>query len=234
MQSFRSSLLKSRALSNTVYNNSIIQQVNAKRTVVLASGQRVRGAIRNPDDILISKGYKYGENEENLKIIKNYLKSKLNDKYELPDNLLLQILTHKSFAHGSKPYNEKLSFIGKELLKFNISKYIINLESDYDFAINKKNFEGLGSFSHKMTSSDKLLFNYIKSNNLNEIFFCKTAKNQKEDQPSTIYSTIITSLIGAIASKSGKSAAEEFIQTEILPNILPKVEELRQSTVKNV
>ncbi|ODV63147.1 mitochondrial 54S ribosomal protein mL57 ASCRUDRAFT_31525 [Ascoidea rubescens DSM 1968] len=122
------------------------------RNIVLHSGKRQPGALRDPNDYLISpSGIKYSpikevskvpeaseasesheysgspeEIQESLKPIKSYFHSidpDLIDKNQISDKLLLQILTHKSFSHGHFPYSEKLSVIGFKFLK---KTYFIN------------------------------------------------------------------------------------------------------------
>ncbi|EMR10283.1 hypothetical protein PNEG_01546 [Pneumocystis murina B123] len=43
----------------------------------------------------------------------------------LPRDLLWQTLTHKTYFHGKYPYNEKLAFQGRFVLKFHISLKIV-------------------------------------------------------------------------------------------------------------
>lgn len=204
---------RSRLLISPSFNN--IQS----RNVVFVRGQRIQGLIRDPEEVLSSDGVKYGQSEETLKPLKTFLADK---NVSLPDDLLLQIITHKSFAHGSKPYNEKLSYFGEEILQLTSSKSVLAHESNSDFAINKINFDGLSSLAHRLILSDKFLASYAKSKGIDSIFFCRKAlPNGKQDklyQPKAIYSTITSSLIGAIALQHGKKKAEEFIEQEIIPS----------------
>lgn len=205
-------------------------QVRQTRNVVFARGERVRGMIRDPEDILTSQGHKYGITQENLKPLKEFL----GDDYKLPDKLLLQVITHKSFAHGTKPYNEKLSFLGEELLKYTASKYAIGTGSkatNYDFSVGNYNFDSLGSLAHRLMVTDKTLSEFAADKGLDKVFFCKVAvpqgSQEKGVKPKAMYSTITSSLVGAIALQHGKKAAEKFIEESVFADVLPLVKKVR-------
>ena len=188
-------------------------QQQQQRSIVFVRGQRVQGLIRDPSEVLSSDGVKYGAESDNLAPLKNYLSSlNLSTKIELPDELLLQIITHKSFAHGSKPYNAHISFLGEQILQLCATKHVVG---------KSKNLDAIGSLAHRIMWSDKLLAAFAESKNIDKVFFCKKAlpggNIDKLYKPKSIYSTITSSLIGAIASKYGKNAAEEFIEKELIP-----------------
>ncbi|KAH3660428.1 hypothetical protein OGAPHI_007014 [Ogataea philodendri] len=212
--------------SQIKHNTSGIQVIN-KRSVVFAKGPRVKGALRDPEDILTVNGIRYGSSEDNLKPLKTFLQTKLKGKYELPDKLLLQIITHKSFAHGTQPYNARLSYFGKELIQLSAAKYALSQPTDNEFAINNLNFDSLGSFTQSFMKSEKLLKEYAVLNNLDTVFFRRLAlPSGREDadyKPRSIWSTLTASLVGAIATQHGKKAAEEFIQQEIFAGTLDQV-----------
>ncbi|KAG7702050.1 hypothetical protein KL948_000506 [Ogataea haglerorum] len=202
-------------------------QVTAKRGVVFAKGPRVRGAIRDPEDIFTVKGIRYGLTEENLKPLKTFLQSKLQGKYELPDKLLLQIITHKSFAHGTQPYNARLSYFGRELIQLSAAKYAITRSTNNEYAINNLNFDSLGSYTQGLMKTDRLLKEYAVANNLDAVFFRRLAlPSGREDdnyKPKAIWSTLTASLVGAIASQHGKKAAEEFIEKELFGDVFKQI-----------
>lgn len=213
MQSF-SRMLRTPSIFNRV--GSSIYNTTSTRSVVFVRGQRVQGLIRDPSEILSSDGisYGYGENNSNISVLKNYLESlNLSKKLEFDNDLLLQILTHKSFAHGLKPYNSQLSFIGEQTLQLIATKYVLNQSNNELTAI--------GSIGHRLLWSDKLLAYFAQDKGIDSVFFCKKAlpggKIDKLYKPKGIYSTITSSIIGAITCKYGKSIAEEFITTELIP-----------------
>lgn len=191
-----------------------VQRGDQNRSIVFVRGQRVQGLIRDPSEILSSDGVSYGATKENLSALKNYVESlSLSTKIELPDDLLLQIITHKSFAHGSKPYNANLSFLGEQILQLCSTKYVLTQSSG--------SIDAIGSLAHRLMWSDKLLAAFAEAKGIDSVFFCKKAlpggKTDKLYKPKGIYSTITSSLIGAIASKYGKTISEEFIQKELIP-----------------
>lgn len=184
-----------------------------QRSIVFVRGQRVQGLIRDPSEVLSSDGVKYGTENNNLTPLKNYLNSlKLSTKIDFSDDFLLQILTHKSFAHGSKPYNAHISFLGEQILQLCATKHVIGQSG---------NLDAVGSMAHRIMWSDKLLAAFAESKGIDKVFFCKKAlpggNIDKLYKPKSIYATITSSLIGAITSKYGKNIAEEFIEKELIP-----------------
>lgn len=212
-------------VSKRLFSSIRLQRVNNSRTtsgiqhiqsrsIVFVRGQRVQGLIRDPSEVLSSDGFSYGATEENLSALKNYLDNlKLSQKIELSDDLLLQLLTHKSFAHGSKPYNAQLSFLGEQVLQLTATTHVSKQSKDKLAAI--------GSFGHRLLWSDKFLASFAENKGIDAVFFCRKAlpggKIDKLYKPKGIYSTITSSLIGAITAKYGKNMAGEFIEKELIP-----------------
>lgn len=195
-----------------ISRNFILQ----RRGIVYVRGGRVQGLIRDPTEVLTANGnlYSLENTTENIKHLKNYLQTA---NISLPDSTLLQILTHKSFAHGSKPYNSRLSYFGEQLLQFSASKNVLVENSTSIDSINTKSFAAIGSLAHRLQWSDKFLADFAETKGIDKIFFCKTASSEDSYKPKKIFSTITTSLVGAIAATHGKTVAEEFIQKEIFP-----------------
>lgn len=193
-----------------------VQQHQQLRSVVFVRGQRVQGLIRDPSEVLSSDGVHYdASNKEILTHIKSYINLlNLSNKIELSDTLLLQIITHKSFAHGSKPYNANLAFFGEQLLQFVSTKHVLNQCNG--------ELNAIGSFAHRLMWSDRLLAAFAESKGIDSIFFCRkalpTGKTDQLYKPKGIYSTITSSLVGAIGAKYGKAVAEEFIEKELIPS----------------
>ncbi|ODV97973.1 hypothetical protein PACTADRAFT_73627 [Pachysolen tannophilus NRRL Y-2460] len=208
----------------TIRNNQfrLITPFTQSRSIALVRGERLRGAIRDPEEYLTVKNHRYGVTEDNLKYIKNYLTKVENGKFLIPDDLLLQVITHKSFAHGSKPYNEKLSVIGFQLLKYYTSFYSISSPTNSKFAINNLNFDCLGSLVSKFIIHEECLAKFIKSKNINQIIFWKKASPLDEDPrtngENAVYSKVTSALVGAINLFHGTTKAQEFIKEELLDN----------------
>lgn len=96
-----------------------------------------RGPKKTPEDYLSVTGTLYPGNAETLRSTKEFL----GDKYILPDDLILQALTHKSFAHGLKPYNENLSIIGRHFLRLQTFTHATAQKSENPTALNGINFD---------------------------------------------------------------------------------------------
>lgn len=73
-------------------------------------------------------GIEYELNQDNIQHIKSYL----GDKFQIPDEIALQIITHKSFGNGIKPYNEKLAAMGSKLLSLFAAKHVVNKPTEKD------------------------------------------------------------------------------------------------------
>lgn len=196
--------------------NQSLRFVVQRRSVVYVRGGRVQGLVRDPTEVMTANGKLYAaENTaDNIKHLKEYLQQA---KVDLPDETLLQVLTHKSFAHGSKPYNERLAYFGEQLLQLTASKSVLGQSPAAVDAVNGVSFAAVGSLAHRMQWSDKFLADFAQQKGIDKVFFCKTASSEAAYKPKKIFSTITTSIIGAIAATHGKSVAENFITSEILP-----------------
>ncbi|EDO15428.1 hypothetical protein Kpol_1027p2 [Vanderwaltozyma polyspora DSM 70294] len=206
--------------------------LNPTRSITyLHSGTRVRGLKRDPASFLVSpKGVKYDElnrTEFNEKIDKILNLSKYDIK--VPNDLLLQCFTHKSFAHGIKPYNEKLSLLGLQFLKLQAGIYSIsqsvNLSPVQAGKIQKQidnlNFTNLGTQFSKLIISKYSTSKFIIEKNLDSLIFWKMrdpfkAKNYNGDH--TINSTVLAALIGGILKTNGPAKTANFITGELLNN----------------
>ncbi|CCH40886.1 54S ribosomal protein L15, mitochondrial [Wickerhamomyces ciferrii] len=198
-------------------SSSIISQ--SRSVVYLHKGPRVRGLVRDEEDYMYSpSGKKYGLNQENLQSLKEFL----GKEYELPDELSLQILTHKSFAHGIKPFNEKLSILGSHFLKNRASLYTIHKQEskDVDADINGLSISQLGSLTSRNITSSEILYAFIKKNNLTDVIFWKKRDALLTDPSKSgeikVSDGVVKAIIGAILSHHGKVKAEKFIDDVLL------------------
>ncbi|ANZ77145.1 BA75_03711T0 [Komagataella pastoris] len=199
-----------------------------RRSIVMVKGTRVQGAVRDPSEFLRLKGREYGVTDGNIGHLKQYLQTTQTGKYSIPDNeLLLQILTHKSFAHGLKPYNEKLSVIGFQLLKLQSSVHVISKPSDSPYALNGQNFDCLGSLLTKSIGNHKSLARFAKEKQFDQLVFWKKRDPTLEDPATsgedTVLGKTVLALIGAINLTHGKKVATEFIETELMPLLVEDV-----------
>ncbi|ODQ80132.1 hypothetical protein BABINDRAFT_161116 [Babjeviella inositovora NRRL Y-12698] len=186
------------------------------RTLVhLHSGKRVAGLKRNPSEYLKVGGYEYGVQAENLQFVKAFLAP-----YALPDEVVLQVLTHKSFAHGNKPYNDKLAYIGSRFLNNFLSIREASTSSTNAHAVNGLNFDVLGSPIDKSLASPATRYLFAKAHNLNKVLFW-AARDATIDNPHRsgevkITNDVVCALVGAVLLQKGEAVAQTFIQEKYL------------------
>nr|CAI6462004.1 ASB_HP1_G0027160.mRNA.1.CDS.1 [Saccharomyces cerevisiae] len=93
---------------------------------------------------------------------------------DLPEDVVLQCLTHKSFAHGSKPYNEKLNLLGSQFLKYQASIHSLRQNNvlspvargKVQRPLNNLNFTNLGTQLSKFLISKDAIAEFIKEKHL--------------------------------------------------------------------
>lgn len=196
----------------------------------LHSGPRVRGIKRNPESYMTNPyGLAYDQVSNQRGQSTSEFFSKIRNSLplqqfgiSLDDNLLLQCFTHKSFAHGKLPYNEKLSIMGLHFLKVQSSVHSMEIKPNISaeklndiMIINGKDFSKLGSFRSKKLLSDGRMYNFMKCLGLKELAFWKkrdpTASNIFNGEPKVI-SGILNSIIGAILLTNGSEKTALFVQ----------------------
>ncbi|CCE86076.1 Piso0_005725 [Millerozyma farinosa CBS 7064] len=183
--------------------------------IYLHKGSRIPGLKKDPEEVFTSyKGQKYGISEENLGHIKKFL----NDKYKISDDLILQILTHKSFGNGIKPFNEKLSAMGSKILNLFCAKHVIEQPTNNENAISGRNFDCLGSPMSKELSGRMSLGLFAQLNKLNTVMFWKSYNHELSFEASgemKVSAQMVYALIGAVTFVHGKKTAEEFIREKL-------------------
>ncbi|KAL3231721.1 Large ribosomal subunit protein mL57 [Nakaseomyces bracarensis] len=187
-----------------------------RRSLYLHAGARVRGLKRDPVSYLRNPaGLSYEEVKSDYQEkIRQALRFKEHD-IELSDPVLLQCFTHKSFAHGSRPYNEKLNLLGLQFLKLNAS--IHTVKGDGKVA----DFTQLGTLQSRGLISHHTAADYIIRKQLDPLVFWKM--NDVNDGPingkSKILSTVLNSVVGAIVLQQGPGKASQFVFEDLLnPN----------------
>lgn len=192
-----------------------------RRNIYLHKGPRITGLKRDPQEVLITnQGHQYGNTEENIKYIKEFLQ----DNYKITNELALQVITHKSFANGIKPYNEKLSAMGSKILNLHLGKLVIETSSNTnnDMAINNKNLDILGQPIAKELTGRLALGIFAKVNKLNSIMFWNSYNQGLSFESSgelKVSAQMMYALIGAINFTYGKEVTERFINEKIFPSI---------------
>ncbi|SCU83435.1 LAME_0C05182g1_1 [Lachancea meyersii CBS 8951] len=202
----------------------------SRRSVTyLHSGNRVRGLKRDPSEYLrLPSGLLYTEVEPSK--YHETVRSQLNLQSHgitLSDDVILQCLTHKSFAHGGKPYNEKLALVGAQYLKFLASVFSLKLPvplspvaaQNTQKPINGLNFTNLGSQGSKLLISKKTTAEVIKKRQLDSFVFWKKRdpiQSAAYNGETAIYASVLNALVGGILLTNGPEKASQYIQSELL------------------
>lgn len=186
------------------------------RNIYLHTGPRIGAIRRDPAEVFTTaSGHTYGKAPENLKHIKQFLL----EEYAIPDDMALQVLTHKSFGNGIKPYNEKLSAMGSKLLNLVLAKYVVAQETTNELAVNGKNLDVLGTPMAKELGGRMALGVFAKNTKLNTIMFWKLYNSLLSFERSgelKVSAQMMYALVGAVTFVHGKKAAERFVEEKLL------------------
>ncbi|KAL6450997.1 MRPL15 54S ribosomal protein L15 [Candida maltosa Xu316] len=185
------------------------------RSLYLHKGPRVEGLKRHPEAAFVNpQGVQYELNESNISKIKAFL----GKKYAIPDETALQVITHKSFGNGIKPYNEKLTAMGSKLVSLFFAKHVTNNNCNKPQAIEGKNLDVLGTPVSKELSSLRTAGTFAKLNNINDIMFWQSSKSTLGFESSgemKVSGQMLYGLVGAVNFYHGKEKAEEFISEKL-------------------
>lgn len=186
------------------------------RSIYLHTGPRIAGIRRHPDEVLQSvSGHRYGPTAENLANVKSFL----DTTYAIPDDMALQVLTHKSFANGIKPYNEKLGAMGAKVLNLFLAKHVVSADTQNELAVNNKNLDVLGTPMAKELGGRMALGVFAQKSKLNSIMFWKSYNSLLSFEKSgelKVSAQMMYALVGAVAFAHGKQVAEQFIKEKLL------------------
>lgn len=186
------------------------------RSIYLHSGRRVAGLRRDPQTVFQTPlGAAYKANDASLSEIKKFLEP----KYSVPDDMALQVLTHKSFANGIAAYNEKLAAVGLKVVNLALLKFVVEQPTDNELAINGKNLDVIGSPMAKELAGRKALGIFVKNNHLNKNLFWKLYNHLLSFEQSgemKVSAQMIYALVGAVTHVHGKNVAEEFVTEKLL------------------
>ncbi|OBA20631.1 hypothetical protein METBIDRAFT_43439 [Metschnikowia bicuspidata var. bicuspidata NRRL YB-4993] len=176
-----------------------------------------RLAIRkDPARVLaVHSGHTYEPSDATLLHIKTFLL----DRYAVPDDLALQVLTHKSFAAGMKPYNEKLSTLGSKLANLFLGKYVLEHRTHNDTAVAGMNLDVLGTPMAKELAGRMALGVFAKKRDLSRVMFWKSYNHLLSFEASgelKVSAQMVYAMIGAVAFVHGKAAAEAFVREKLL------------------
>lgn len=202
------------------------------RNIYLHKGPRVSGLKKHPELVFITKeGIKHEPSPKNLQ----YIKAFLEDKYQIPDDMILQVLTHKSFGNGIKPYNEKLSAMGSKIVNLFFAKYCIEgNNNNNENSINGKNLDVLGSPIAKELGGRLSLGIFAKTYKLNSIMFWNSYNydlNFESSGELKVSAQMMYALIGAVNFIHGKAVSEQFIRQKLI-DMKPSVEDITKTIIE--
>ena len=170
-----------------------------------------RGLKKDPEEYMVSpSGVHYPGNQATLEP----LKALLGQEFSLPDNLLLQTLVHKSFAHGKVPYNDKLAILGQQLIRLQAFRAAASeaVSQNDPFAINGQNFNISSNAVDVLASTPVLSAVCDKAGLEASIFY----KNANANSSPLVKAKAINAIVGALTLERGSDVAVKFINTKLL------------------
>ncbi|CAH01828.1 mitochondrial 54S ribosomal protein mL57 [Kluyveromyces lactis] len=210
-------------------------------------GTRVRGLKRDPVESLKNPhGLHYDSLVKDGHV--STVKQGLNlEKYgiDLPDDIITQCLTHKSFAQGIKPYNQKLSIIGGHFVKYQaclhslglpVSERQLSQSVQSEPVINGLNFGMLGKGSSKMLISKQSTAEFLQRRNLDKLVFWNkrdTQKSHKYNGEYTVLQTVLNSVVGSVYLLHGQDKATEYVLHELFSDNSDSLTKISESLLAN-
>lgn len=196
-----------------VYVNTS-SSASSSSTSSLNTKRPIRGLKKSLDQYLISNGIKYPGNDLTLEPILKLL----GPEFALPKELILQVLTHKSFAHGLKPYNENLAIIGRHFLRLYTISHAVNQKNNNPQAVNGLNFDVATSKISALMSSSTVTSILCRRLGIDKQIFWKDPSDTYSEVPDKVCSKTMDALVGAVIMKLGQQKAQKFIDTQLLQN----------------
>ncbi|KAG0262707.1 hypothetical protein BG011_009837 [Mortierella polycephala] len=122
-------------------------------------------------------------------------------------SLMTQAVTHKSFAHGAVPTNEKLGHLGRTFLELHVT------ERSWERVKSNKTLRA--SVSHSL-GSEKLA-KVARSMGVDEIMRWKSPSSAPGSKvgEETILAQTMEAIVGAVYHDKGSKAAREFVTKQI-------------------
>lgn len=198
----------------------LVPRVPQRSIVVLRNGNKfARGLKKEESEYMTSTtGITYPGDQTTLKPAREFL----GEKYTLPDEVILQTLTHKSFAHGKKPFNERLANLGRIFLRMHAFIYASSqggpVGQGYNFDIDNKMVD--------LLSSNPVLAQVCRQARIDQSIFWKRAYQQSGAMSGadTVAAKTIDALVGAVYVEYGEKKAAEFVKERLLQgpyNVVP-------------
>ncbi|KAK9322860.1 ribonuclease-III-like-domain-containing protein [Lipomyces orientalis] len=202
----------------------VVFRQDARRTILYLDGLNDEARVtETPVDVDVKKR----EEEKLVRITMAWDKLTKADpeSFKIPTGLLLQVFTHKSFRHGSHPYNERLALYGRKLFTFHTSLALANTPSDKPTAVGGRDLDVLFSdAAQNLLKSREPLYEVGKMANLIEAIRWEPARHfvslQNVDPRRSglleVTAQTVWASIGAIALYYGGDRAEKFVKKVIL------------------
>jgi len=146
----------------------------------------------------------------------------------LPEEIKWQALTHKSFDHGRRPFNDKLAYLGKRILDLQTSLVLLQQPLSPENQVNKH----LYVFAHPSLSGLENITSHAKSTALDKRRLAQLAgtygldkvvrwKPRKTDRLESsgvdvVLAQTIYAIVGAVALQRGGDVATKLAKERIL------------------
>ncbi|AAS51898.1 ADL023Wp [Eremothecium gossypii ATCC 10895] len=202
---------------------SIGTRQSTRHASYIVNGIKVRG-LKNPnEDLKNPAGLHYNEVDPARHQAK--FKQAFNlDKYglQIPDDILLQCLTHKSFANSAKPYNEKLSLLGGQLLKWYASALTVQQPGAAGVQqkpVNGLNVANLGHEPYTLWTDSKVISEHMRTRDVDDLIFWNkrdSRATEKFNGLPKVRTTVLQALIGSSLTFNGEEKTAKFVLEELM------------------
>lgn len=170
-----------------------------------------RGAKKALDSYLICNGIAY---PGPLDVTLGPARQLLGADYALPDDLLLQTVTHKSFAHGLKPYNESLAILGRHFLRLQTIGYAVSQPSQSPSAVNGHNFDVATAKISALMSATPVTAKVGRLAGIDASIFWKSPNESKASD--LVVAKSVDAIVGALLMNKGQFVAQKFVKERLL------------------
>ncbi|CAN6646358.1 large ribosomal subunit protein mL57 [Trichomonascus vanleenenianus] len=190
---------------------------------------KARGMKKDESEYLTSStGIAYPGDKATLEPIKTFL----GEEYTLPDDLILQVLTHKSFAHGKKPFNERLANLGRDFLRLHTFGFAVSHKpSASSHAVGEFNFD-IEPRILELMSSTTVLSQIARQLGVEKSLFWKNpypTQSPERNGENTVCAKSISAAVAAVLLHHGEAKAHAFVKSRLLSgpySVLPIVEKV--------
>lgn len=203
--------------------NKAISSHGLVRSIAYQTGSRVRGMLRNPSDYLLSSSGRVYDEKNTSSLVHNlrlYLEK--NSISGVPDRVLLQVLTHKSFAHGKKPYNEKLAVVGTHLLRQACALHYLKSSEGAPAPVEGLDFDSLRTAEPKYLLYKSVLADFARSAipGIEKDIFWRNRNilitDPHHSGENLVLTDVVSALVGAVDLFKGQQKALDFVENTYL------------------